>query len=37
MSQAAESHGVHPNLILNWRREQSSRNSYSRECQRHSR
>jgi transposase-like protein len=29
VSQAAESRGVHPNLILNWRRERSSRSSYS--------
>ncbi|MDR2094681.1 MAG: transposase, partial [Treponema sp.] len=37
VSQVAESHGVHPNLVLNWRRERSSRSSCSRERRRHSR
>jgi transposase-like protein len=37
VSQVAESYGVHPNLILNWRRERSSRNSCSRERRRPSR
>ncbi|MDR2177313.1 MAG: transposase [Treponema sp.] len=31
VSQVAESHSIHPNLVLNWRRERSSRGSYSRE------
>jgi transposase-like protein len=30
VSHVAESHSVHPNLVLNWRRERSSRSSCSR-------
>ncbi|MDR2434631.1 MAG: transposase, partial [Treponema sp.] len=37
ISQAAEENGVHPNLILNWSRERSSRNSFSKEPLKHSR
>jgi transposase-like protein len=37
VSQTAENYGVHPNLIPNWRRKQSSRNSFSKVCRRHSR
>jgi transposase-like protein len=37
VSRVAEEYGVHPNLILNWHRERSSRNSYSRGRRRRSR
>jgi hypothetical protein len=36
VSQVAEGHGVHPNLILSWRRERSSPSSCSRGRRRHS-
>jgi transposase-like protein len=37
VSQVAEEHGIHPNLILNWRRERSSPSSCLRERRRPSR